>query len=156
MNFRIDSDGLLKISEKALSVLQQYRQVGSRDKEAGGVLLGRYIQSSRDIVVDLVTHPMKHDIRKRYFFKKCREDHQNIVQTLWEESDGTCNYLGEWHSHPETFPSPSSHDIKEWKKVIEHTICDSDKLFFIIVGTKSIDVWVGCRTSLEIKKMIRC
>lgn len=155
MRFRINTGGVLKLNKKTLSVFEQYRQVDLKDKEAGGVLLGRFIQDSNNIVVDLVTEPMKRDIRKRYFFKKCREDHQRIVEALWEESGGTCNYLGEWHTHPEPIPSPSSHDLKEWKKVLEYTICDSDKLFFIIVGTKAIEVWVGLIASKEIKKLIR-
>lgn len=156
MNFKINKDESFKISEKVLSVLNQYRQVGRNDKEAGGVLLGRFIQNSNDVVVDLVTEPMERDERKKYFFKKCRDDHQRIVQAIWVESEGTCNYLGEWHTHPEPYPNPSLHDLKEWKKVLEHTVCDSNKLFFVIVGTMSIEVWVGFRPSLEIKKTIRC
>lgn len=156
MNFRIDNNEVLKLNEKTLSVFEQYRQVGKKDKEAGGVLLGRFIQGSRNIVIDLVTEPLKSDIRERYFFKKCRKDHQEIVQACWEESGGTCNYIGEWHTHPEPMPSPSPHDLKEWKKVLEYTVCDTDRLFFIIVGTQTIEVWVGFIPRMEIRKILRC
>jgi integrative and conjugative element protein (TIGR02256 family) len=156
MIFKGETEGLLKLSEKVVSVFHQYRQLRRKDKEAGGVLLGRFIQNSEDVVVDRVTEPMERDVRKRYFFQKCREDHQRIIHAVWEESNGTCNYLGEWHTHPEPHPTPSPHDLREWKKVLKDTVCDSDKLFFVIVGTKSVEVWVGLRPSLEIKKLTRC
>ncbi|WP_285767516.1 Mov34/MPN/PAD-1 family protein [Peribacillus sp. SI8-4] len=156
MKFNIDTQRVIKISDRVNALFHEYRQIGNKDREAGGVLLGRFIQSSLDVVVDRGTAPMKRDIRKRYFFKKHRDDHQEIVQSIWEESMETCNYLGEWHTHPEPHPTPSAHDIKEWKRVLKDTICDSDELFFIIVGTESIGVWTGNRKRLEVKKLMRC
>jgi integrative and conjugative element protein (TIGR02256 family) len=143
----------LKISEEVLNSFLHYSQLEKNDTEAGGVLLGRFISESNNVVVDRITEPMKNDIRQRCFFKKYREDHQNIIDKIWVVSMGTCNYLGEWHTHPEPHPTPSSHDLSEWKKILKHTVCDSDKLFFIIIGTKSIGIWVGCRTKLRITKI---
>lgn len=156
MNFNINPQDIIKISHKVNLVFNEYRQMGKEDTEAGGALLGRFILSSRDVVIDRITTPMKRDIRKRYYFKKYRNDHQELIQSIWERSDGTCNYLGEWHTHPEAHPTPSNHDVKEWKKVLRNTVCDSNELFFIIVGTESICIWVGFRTNLELKKLTRC
>jgi integrative and conjugative element protein (TIGR02256 family) len=143
----------VKISQDVLNSLRNYRQLEMNDIEAGGVLLGRFITDSNNVVIDRITEPMENDIRKRCFFKKWREDHQEIIDKVWTESSGTCNYLGEWHTHPEPHPTPSFHDRSEWKKILKHTVCDSDKLFFIIVGTKSIGIWVGCRTKFSITKI---
>lgn len=156
VKFKIASQGVIKLSDKVLSDFCKYRQIEKKDTEAGGVLLGRFIQYSPDIVVDQITVPMKRDIRKRCYFKKNREDHQELMNSIWKKSNGTCNYLGEWHTHPEPYPTPSSHDIKEWEKVLNYTICDSDELFFIIVGTKSICVWKGTKKNLIIEKLIKC
>lgn len=156
MIFKINSQSVIKISNNVVSLFHEYRQIGTRDTEAGGVLLGRFIRFSKNIVVDHVTAPMNRDIRRRYYFKKNRNDHQEAIQCIWEKSDGTCNYLGEWHTHPEPHPTPSGHDIKEWKKVLRDTICDSNELFFIIIGKESIGIWIGNRTSLEFKKLMRC
>uniref|UniRef100_UPI003CED28D9 Mov34/MPN/PAD-1 family protein n=1 Tax=Enterobacter cloacae complex sp. 280C5 TaxID=3395861 RepID=UPI003CED28D9 len=30
-------------------------------------------------------------------------------------SDGFLVYLGEWHTHPEDFPQPSSTDLRSWR-----------------------------------------
>ncbi|PGB81752.1 hypothetical protein COM05_18850 [Bacillus toyonensis] len=143
----------LKISKSVNNTLNHYRQLKMQDTEAGGVLLGRFLHESNNIVIDQITVPMENDIRTRYFFQKCREDHQDIIDKVWIESGGTCNYLGEWHTHPEPHPTPSSHDRNEWKKVLKYTVCDSNKLFFVIIGTKSIGVWVGYRTNLKIIKL---
>ncbi|PLT29290.1 Mov34/MPN/PAD-1 family protein [Peribacillus deserti] len=155
MNFNINPLGVIKISDNVLSKFQQYYQTEKGDSEAGGVLMGRFIRFSHDVVVDHITTPMNRDIRKRCFFKKNRDDHQKVIQAIWEESKGTCNYLGEWHTHPERHPTPSGHDIKEWKRVLRNTKCDSNELFFVIVGTESIGVWVGFRTNLELQKLTR-
>ncbi|MCU1808237.1 Mov34/MPN/PAD-1 family protein [Cytobacillus firmus] len=156
MIFQRPAGGFIKISEQVLAVVHQYIQLGKGDREAGGVLLGRFIEGSSDIVIDKVTVPMERDIRKRCFFQKNKYDHQTIVHTIWEKSEGTCNYLGEWHTHPEPHPAPSLHDIREWKKVLKYTVCDSDEIFFIIIGTESLGFWVGYRSQFEIKKLARC
>ncbi|MGE7713240.1 Mov34/MPN/PAD-1 family protein [Priestia megaterium] len=143
----------LKISENVGRTFLYYRQLEMQHTEAGGVLLGRFLSQSNDVVIDKITVPMKNDIRTRFFFKKNRVDHQSIIDKVWKKSDGTCNYLGEWHTHPEEHPTPSAHDKNEWKKILKHTVCDSDKLFFIIIGTKSISVWVGFKNDLKIIKL---
>ncbi|GAE36826.1 Mov34/MPN/PAD-1 family protein [Halalkalibacter akibai] len=145
----------LKISEAVNNIFLQYRQLKEQDTEAGGVLLGRFLQESNNVVIDQITVPMENDTRTRFFYKKYREDHQAIVDKFWAETEGTCNYLGEWYTHPEQNPTPSAHDRNEWSKILRHTVCDSDILFFIIVGTKSMGVWIGYRDDQLIEKLIK-
>jgi len=141
MIFKTINNGKLKISFKALESFYQYQQDEPSKKEAGGLLLGRYIKNSNDIVIDKVTIPFGHDIRKRYFFLKKDLQHQIIIDQEWESSEGTCNYLGGWHTHPERTPSPSSFDIESWRKKIVLDSFDHHSLFFIIVGIEEIKAW---------------
>ena len=53
------------------------------------------------------------------------------------------NYLGEWHTHPEDVPSPSSHDRRDWLRTLDTAQFEQSFLFFIIVGRTSIGVWEG-------------
>ena len=62
--------GRIKLDATALSKISEYIQVEKNMREAGGVLLGRYIIDSKDIVVDDVTTPMKNDVRQRCLFIK--------------------------------------------------------------------------------------
>jgi len=44
-------------------------------------------------------------------------------------------FLGEWLTHPEINPTPSSLDIEEWKKTVQNNL---DTLLFLIIGIDSI------------------
>ena len=144
MIFRMVNNGNLKISKKVLDSFSHFRQDYSYKREAGGILLGRYIENSNDIVIDKVTVPYQSDIRRRYYFHKKDLQHQHIINQEWEISDGTCNYLGEWHTHPENVPTPSAIDINGWKKKLQEDSFDHHSLYFIIVGIKEIKTWETC------------
>ncbi|WP_441001165.1 Mov34/MPN/PAD-1 family protein [Fodinibius sp. SL11] len=141
MTFKTTNNGKLKISSESIESFSQYRQNEPTKKEAGGLLLGRYIKNSNDIIVDKITIPFERDVRKRYYFCKRDLQHQDIVDQEWESSEGTCNYLGEWHTHPEKNPSPSSFDIKGWREKIVRDSFDHHSLFFIIVGIEEVKAW---------------
>ncbi len=49
------------------------------------------------------------------------------------------DYIGEWHTHPETEPTPSSIDKREWRKIC-HT--KNEPMVFLIAGTRNV-LWVG-------------
>jgi len=154
----IKSDGgKFKIDKIPFRKISEYLQVNNEMDEAGGVLLGRYIIDSNDIVVDDITTPMQDDVRKRYFFLKQKKYHQKVVTESWEKSKGTCNYLGEWHTHPEAIPTPSSIDTLEWKRLLKSTKFEGGYLYFIIAGTVKIRVWEGNRhnsTLIQLKEVI--
>jgi integrative and conjugative element protein (TIGR02256 family) len=140
--FQMPGDAKLKISQEALHTMLLYAQHNSFDKEAGGVLLGRFLKDCSDVVVDLVTVPMSNDKRMRYSFYRSKKQHQQIIDQYWKESNGTVTYLGEWHTHPEAFPVPSKVDETDWlRRMVADTY--SEILFFIIVGTQEVSVWYG-------------
>ena len=114
-----------------------------RDPEAGGVLLGRHIRDSMDVVVDFVTTPSTEDRRSRFRFWRAPKHHQEEINRAWTESEGTCVYLGEWHTHPQADPRPSATDLRDWRRKLRE---DSfvDPIFYLIVGTASIRAWQGC------------
>jgi len=151
--FQKSDGGRLKIDIYAFQKINKCLQTGQNDCEAGGVLLGRYIIDSNDIVVDDVTMPMKNDIRRRFFFLRRKRLHQKVVIKRWIESKGACNYLGEWHTHPEEIPTPSCIDIKEWKRLLRTAKFDNDYLYFIIAGTKKMGVWEGNKYTMEIRQL---
>lgn len=134
--------GRIKVTAAVLHVMQSYAQHGRRATEAGGVLLGRYLQGSADVVIDAVTVPMPGDKRSRYSFYRAKTRHQAAIDAAWQASGGTCTYLGEWHTHPETHPSPSGIDSTDWQRRLR-TDDYHDELFFLIVGTVEIRAWSG-------------
>jgi integrative and conjugative element protein (TIGR02256 family) len=151
--FNLTNSGVLKITAEVVTQFNNYAQRSNSKTEAGGVLIGRYIISSNNIVVDSMTKPFKKDKRGRFFFKKLDKLHQKVIRKLWKASEGTANYLGEWHTHPESDPSPSSLDIQEWMRKSKEDIYDNDFLIFIIVGTESINAWLVRRSDQKVEKL---
>lgn len=136
--------GRLQIGPWALAVMRQYVQDAPSKAEAGGILLGRHISGTDDIIVDEVTVPMVGDRRSRFQFFRARRLHQEALDRAWQESDGTCTYLGEWHTHPELCPNPSLVDRLCWQqKLLRDRF--TEPIFFVIVGIAEVRVWEGRR-----------
>lgn len=147
--FRKSDAGKLEIGQHALTRMLAFVQSTPRKTEAGGVLLGRYILESADIVIDEITIPMPGDRRSRSGFYRDHRRHQKVIDRAWRESGGTCAYLGEWHTHPESRPVPSDTDRREWRRKLKEDVFDSDRLYFIVVGIESLRAWEGARSRLE-------
>lgn len=138
--------GRVEIGEIAWQALIAHRQLFPADHESGGVLLGRYLLDSDDIVIDAVTTHRKHDRRSRHRFHRAKQPHQQLINEAWTASSGTTTYLGEWHTHPQRLPRPSSTDLSDWSRKLVHDEF-TDSLFFVIVGTRQICIWEGERCS---------
>lgn len=134
----------LLITDGALEMFCEHRQAESSCPEAGGVLLGRHLLESPDIVIDEATSPQAADRRSRTSFFRSEMHHTAAIRR-WEESRGKVAYLGLWHSHPEPVPTPSGTDLNDWRKALRQDLYEGDFLFFIIVGTQEIGCWAGRR-----------
>lgn len=146
--------GKLKINDDVLQIMKQCSQnTIENQKEYCGVLLGREIINTADIIVDKITEPSEDDVQKKFYFFRDKKYHQKKIIEEWKKSDGTCNYLGEWHTHLEDIPKPSPTDIKEWKRALKKFKFDGNELFFIIIGIKEISIWEGNKLDLSIKKL---
>lgn len=148
-------DAMLEIKNSVIEKISKYKQIDIKDREAGGILIGRKMLDSNNYIIDICTEPQKYDKRERYSFLRSKKIHQEILDELWEESGATKSYLGEWHTHPENDPTPSSKDLIEWKKLLFNQTKEVEFLFFIIVGIKNIRVYRGVTFSGEIKSLER-
>jgi len=134
--------GRLCIKCRVLERMKSFADEGPRTPEAGGVLMGRYIKDTRDVIVDDITVPEAGDVQSLHRFFRAHEQHQKKLERAWERSGHTCTYLGEWHTHSEPNPSPSHVDRSEWRRKLM-TDDFGSHLFFVIVGTESIQAWEG-------------
>ncbi len=132
-----DTGVIVVIAPPVLDKFASYVQ-GKNKYEAGGILLG-YRRGDHFEVIH-ATEPSEIDKRSRFHFVREAKYHSEIASKLWAKSNGTINYIGEWHTHPEETPTPSSLDINEWKKL---TMKSSDQNPFVmtIVGAK--ELWTG-------------
>ena len=136
--------GRIQFDAKVYGTFRRFAQIQPDDLESGGVMMGRRILATEDVVVDHVTSPGPRDQRTRLGFLRRRESHQCSLDRAWQRSNGTSGYLGEWHTHPEACPHPSVVDRANWALRLLDTRV-TDPLFFVIVGTKDIEVWESRR-----------
>jgi integrative and conjugative element protein (TIGR02256 family) len=133
-----------EISIAAWQTMQGFIQQANGATEAGGVLLGRHLRDGSAIIVDAVTVPMDGDRRARTRFHRAKRRHQAAIDAAWAASEGTCTYLGEWHTHPEPVPMASLVDWADWRRRLRQDRY-TEPLFFLIVGTTAIRAWEGHR-----------
>ena len=148
--FKRPNGGLVKVTSTVHVRWSTFKQNTPDAFEAGGVLLGRRILHTDDIIIDNVTSPMSVDRRQRTRFFRSTTGHQEHIAQTWLESDGAINYLGEWHTHPETTPRPSCVDKWDWKRLVRAAEYEGDELFFFIVGIKHTKGWEVCKRRRKI------
>ena len=135
--------GKLIIGAEAVKVFAVNIQGSRNSPERGGILLARKLKSKEDYVLDQVSEPAPGDKAGASFFKRHSNNHQNLVNDAWVKSQGACNYLGEWHTHYENTPSPSSIDMKSWRKLMKEVHAPFPFIFFVIVGARTLCVYEG-------------
>lgn len=132
-----DSRTLLHFSDAVIDVFSQHIQLLDGDNEAGGILLGSV--HGPHMLIEQATVPTEYDKRFRSLFERMPVGHETIAINRWTTSKGTIRYLGEWHTHPEDYPSPSSLDRAEWS-LLAMKRRDKRPMLAVIVGRKSLYV----------------
>ncbi|TCB75662.1 Mov34/MPN/PAD-1 family protein [Acinetobacter sp. ANC 4177] len=135
----------IRINLDVLSKLHSFRQIEGFMPESGGVLIGEVYGNNGFWIKD-VTSPFKNDISDRYRFVRQDPAHQKVVQNWHQKSNGTMQYLGEWHSHPEKKPSPSLIDLCSWKKLSLNMKSQMGGQPFLLIILSMIDLkkdWVA-------------
>lgn len=137
-------DYKIKVSKSVLEQIYQYRQVGYLSSESGGVLIGRQIISTGNLIIDHCTVPMPLDVCKRTRYLRKDPKHIEFFTTLRQRENNIYAYVGEWHTHPELIPSYSSMDLRNWKRIGKES---SAPQFHLIAGTKAFRIWHYCPLS---------
>lgn len=132
------------LAEEVLRQLYHHRQISDAAPETGGVLLGKLLLRDGAGVVEALTRPGRGDRQARFGFFRSERHHWE-AQSYWRTTAQTGAYLGLWHSHPEAVPTPSSVDLTDWKRALQHDVFPGQGLLFAIVGTEAVGLWVGLK-----------
>ncbi|TGY90061.1 hypothetical protein E5163_02735 [Marinicauda algicola] len=117
------------VDEAVINQIRARVTAESGRKEIGGLLLG--YRDSVSIRVVRCTFPGPGDKSSRSRFDRRCASHQLAATLWWARCRGRGDWVGEWHSHPEHHPTPSSIDRKSWRRQVEHT---RSPLVFVIFG----------------------
>lgn len=144
---RPDADGFVLLEERVLQLFSEHRQCHQRDPESGGILLG--YRRGPHLHVAEATAPLESDEASRTRFFRSAAPHQKAAIERWRKSGGTMDYLGEWHTHPEHSPSPSTIDTRGWKRI--HST-HKMPMVFVIAGTHD-RLWIGLGTRTDLRSI---
>ena len=130
----------LVIEEDVINFFRDIIQTHDFSVETGGIIVGEMRPLDESIVITDVSAPFEKDVRGRFHFNRKSDGHQEYMDRLWSESGLKKMYLGEWHTHDQKNPVPSSIDINNWEK-IEQRNKVAPEMYFIIIGTQRMEIW---------------
>jgi len=126
-------------STAVLSVFKGARQDTAQKPEVGGQLFGTFDGGQVAVTTATITpSPSK----KRFLFFPTRAREQKDIDERF--ADGL-HYLGDWHTHPEMTPTPSSRDLKTMTECFRKSKHELRAFLMVIVGLAPVDagLWVG-------------
>lgn len=142
---------IVDILEPVLSEIRTWLQNAATTPESSGFLLGYRNRNTGNITICKLTTPQKNDERTRFFCKIQDESHFKVMS--YNHQHGIY-YMGNWHTHPQIRPVPSSTDIREWNEITCNDTTGCEYAFFIIAGTTEFRIWIGDRKTGSICEVI--
>jgi integrative and conjugative element protein (TIGR02256 family) len=113
----VEQGAKLLVEPRLIARLSTYRQTVETASESGGILMG--YRRGVHIHVTECTFPHQFDRQSRLRYFRHAGYHHRIAVQRWYETGETLDYVGEWHTHPEDAPVPSSIDVFHWRQIAE-------------------------------------
>lgn len=138
---------LVEISQAVIETIDRYSRPPENSAEAGGILLGSYRGAHIQIVA--CSQPLPRDRRSSAMFDRRDSGHHALAMTHWRASDRTRTFVGEWHTHPESHPTPSMLDRATWRQVALRNAAGSTA--FLIKGYDGW--WAGLANKKTVNRL---
>lgn len=130
LQFRLpDSAGTVAVTDNVLRHLGKCRQIPLYARERGGQLFCRF--NGSEAVVERATGPRKRDRRGLSFLYPDRGAEQEEIYRLYQCE---LHYIGDWHTHAESIPSPSDSDLLTMSELFARSQHELAGFILIIVG----------------------
>jgi integrative and conjugative element protein (TIGR02256 family) len=128
-----DPTGSLRVLVRGAVLLQvsHHRQTSCWKREAGGQLFARI--HGDEWSVEQATGPRESDFRSRFGFRPNRHAEQQEIE---ERFSAGLHYVGDWHTHPESSPKPSSTDLSSMRDMVSASRHELRGFLMMIVGTR--------------------
>lgn len=97
--------------------------------------------TDEEIVVCKCSEPCIAGKADRMGFSRSSKTANKIINDAFKRSNGTILYIGEWHTHPEPYPSPSTTDKASIEEIYHTANIHNSNLIYVIVG--EIDIFCG-------------
>lgn len=129
--FRLPSSmGVLELSSEVLAHFEANKQRRCFSREAGGQLFATFNQPSAIKIVK-ATGPRATDQRSVFGYEPDRAAEKIEI---WENYAQGFHFIGDWHTHRQKIPKPSSTDDNSMRDMVQQSSHDLDGFIMIIVG----------------------
>lgn len=118
-----------------LKTFLEARQTAPGDKETGGILLAEI--SNKEVRIVNATRAEKPASVSRFLFKPSLRKKRLVVKEAFEAG---LHFAGEWHTHPEKNPTPSSIDEESMKDSFKRSKHELNSFIMVIVGNCEEDL----------------
>lgn len=131
------------IRAHALATFEAHRQRRFFQREAGGQLFARVRDDDWEIVA--ATGPRSRDRRGRFSFWPHRASEQ---EEIFQHHALGLDYVGDWHTHPEDIPTPSTDDLTSIGEVVRRSTHHLPGFLLLIVGRRPFPkgLWASFHT----------
>lgn len=106
--------------------------ITANTSETGGIIIGQYSASLDNAIVTSITPPPPDSKAGKTWFDRGVEGLPEILSHSWNNL-GTY-YLGEWHFHPFSAPTPSSQDKRQMKQIASNKKYNCPEPILLIIG----------------------
>lgn len=135
IEFGLMDQPTVKLEESALQTFQSQVQGNASDNESGGQLFARF--DGGKTIITFATPPRPTDRRWRFRFFPDRNAERREIAEFYKLG---LHYVGDWHTHPQPVPHPSSDDIQSMQDCFRKSKHGLNSFLIIIVGTDPLPV----------------
>lgn len=121
----------VEIMPAAVSAMLAHRQKSLFSREAGGQMFATL--SANRWRIEAATGPRNGDRRSRFHFWPDRKAEQEEINRFYERG---LEFVGDWHTHPEDVPRPSSSDLTSVGNVVRESRHALPGILMCIVGRR--------------------
>lgn len=131
---------VVEFADAVLMLFDKHLQRNAWSSEAGGQLFSRLANGV--LTVDMGTAPSSLDKRSRYSFWPNRKHEQGDIMRNY---DVGLHYIGDWHTHAEDQPEPSSEDVRKIQDIFKKSQHELKYMLLVVVGRCPFPegLWVG-------------
>lgn len=137
----------VRITETAWKAILDWTERSRRRRgprvETGGLLFGERDDAARVLWVTDVSGPPPDSRASAKMFLCGVEGTQETNRGKREHSHGSVQYVGMWHTHPESAPLPSSTDLDAMRRLTSRADPSPARVLLLIVGTPLTEPCVG-------------
>jgi integrative and conjugative element protein (TIGR02256 family) len=126
----------IEIHIQPLNILSKYAQTDKTSPEAGGIILGKILDNK--ISITKLSIPTQLDRASRSNFERHKLSAQIVIEYEHANSNGQLIYLGEWHTHPESNPTPSGQDLTMITNQFKSNFLNVNFCLLMIRGTNGL------------------